>query len=114
MLQIYKKKRNIERMRNRKNSSQRKRPVKRLLDDVLPKRRPQSKPVVNPELTEEEESGDEVQKEKGQSDETTNEAVNVSASTLERDEEASSPVQSVVWLSQQVTSSRDQLTQQSK
>ena len=101
-------------MRNRKNSSQRKRPVKRLLDDVLPKKRPQSKSVVNHELTEEEEGGDEVQKEKGQSDETTNEAVSVSASTLERDEEASSPVQSVVWLSQQVTSSRDQLTQQSK
>ena len=107
-------------MRARKNSSQRKRPVKRLLDDVLPKKRPQSKSAANPELTEEEEDDDDLPKEKDHSDETSKEKRNASSSTSKRneekkksDQETSSPVPSVQWLSQQGASSRGQLTQQS-
>ena len=104
-------------MRARKNSSQRKRPVKRLLDDVLPKKRLQSKSVVNPELTEEEEGDNELKKEKDHSEETSNEKGNASSSTSKRNEEKKNSDQetssSVQWLSQQGASSRGQLTQQS-
>ena len=78
---------NIERMRCRQNRSQRKRPVKRLLDDVLLKKRPHSKSVVNPELTVEEEDKDAAQEEKDQSNDTSNEAMDTSSLTLKRNEE---------------------------
>ena len=120
MLQIYRRNTISKECVLEKTHLNNKRPVKRLLDDVLPKKRPQAKPAVNPALTEEEEGDDEAPKEKDHTHETSNETGNASSSTSKRneekkksDQEISSPVPSVQWLSQQGASSRGQLTQQS-